>query len=212
MTQPPGDSPTEHGRPRPRRALLLVLVGATATYWLSCSVQKHYEVLSFFFDGVPDPNAPMVGSGPRAARAAGLTYFAHQPYVENACHECHEDPSNVFGGRSDSSVCLKCHTDVVQQYPVMHGPVAAVACLYCHKPHESTLPNLLRSEAPQLCRQCHVPGLLGAPQRPDHVQMEEACLDCHFGHGGRQRYFLRNTSQVEEAGGEPNEPAVEGDS
>ena len=208
-----GDLPTEHGRPRVRPALLLlVLVGAGAVYWIGCSVQEHYETLSFFFDGVPDPNAPVVGSGSAAARIAGVTYFAHQPYVENACHECHEDPSNIFGGRSDSTICLKCHAQVVDQYPMMHGPVAAVACLYCHKPHESTLPNLLRYEVPRLCRQCHVPGLLGAPQRPDHVQIEDACLDCHTGHGGRQRYFLENTTLKEEVGKEPDGPATEGDS
>lgn len=168
-------------------------------------------MLSFFFDGVPDPNAIIADSDLAAAKAAGLTYYTHKPYAENACRECHDNPSNVFGGRTDSSICMKCHAEVVQQHEVMHGPVAAVACLWCHKPHESIHENLLRYEVPQLCRQCHVPGLLGAPQQPDHIQNEVACLDCHSGHGGDNRYFLQDLLLQQKPVESVNETAADGE-
>lgn len=203
---------SEHRRPRIRRRMLLMMMLVLATVsWLSCSIEKNYQVLSFFFDGVPDPNAPVTASSLDAAKAAGLTYYSHKPYAENACKECHENPSNIFGGRTDSSICMKCHAEIVQQHEVMHGPVAAVACLWCHKPHESVIENLLRHQVPQLCRQCHIPGLQGAPQQPDHIQTKDACLDCHSGHGGDNRYFLKDVSNRPDPIDPANEAAGDGE-
>ena len=57
------DRPTLIARGRARgglrRLAILALALMPATLWLGCSVEKNYKILSFFFDGVPDPNAPV---------------------------------------------------------------------------------------------------------------------------------------------------------
>jgi predicted CXXCH cytochrome family protein len=159
--------------------------------WVGCSVEKHYGLLSFFFDGVPDPT--LVASGADAVRLAketGGVFYTHLPYQQEQCNECHLDRSGTFVTSLGGDVCLKCHAGVMDEHRLMHGPVAAAACLYCHAPHESTVKPLLRANGPQVCTQCHEPNLLGTPRSPVHADMTRNCLDCHAGHGGSTRYFL----------------------
>jgi predicted CXXCH cytochrome family protein len=73
---------------------------------------------------------------------------------------------------------------------LMHGPVARAACSWCHAPHESAEPALLKNTPIQVCTQCHDQELLGA-NPPEHVDGTTSCLQCHFGHGGDARYFLK---------------------
>ena len=87
-------------------------------------------------------------------------------------------------------MCLRCHEEVIDAYPVMHGPVAGVACLWCHAPHDSTVEPLLRTQAPDLCLQCHGLELTTTPQPPEHHDLERDCLACHGGHGGDNAYFV----------------------
>ncbi len=158
-----------------------------------CSVEKNYALLSFFFDGVPNPNAMPVlaASGDPAAMRASPTYTVHPPYLENRCVECHGRAFSTSG--VDSGVCLKCHEGVRDAYAYMHGPVAFGACLMCHVPHESAYPALLKSEPIEVCGQCHGPGMLDSERVPEHADGSASCLDCHFGHGGGARYMLRET-------------------
>jgi predicted CXXCH cytochrome family protein len=180
---------------RHRRAVILLAVIATG-----CSIEKNYKLLSFFFDGVPDPT--LVASGAdavRFARETGGVVFTHLPYAQEQCAECHTDPAGENLTKVDNRVCLKCHAGVNDEYPQMHGPVAAVACLMCHAPHESTVKPLLRTAGPSLCTQCHGPRFMGTPTSPVHADMQRDCLDCHRGHGGAARYFLHD---------EPAMPAI----
>jgi predicted CXXCH cytochrome family protein len=117
--------------------------------------------------------------------------------VERRCGECHGEQARygIFTAgfsKLDASVCLKCHGGVLEEHPLLHGPVAAGACLWCHQPHESPQPSLLVSATPALCLQCHHFQLLEAPAVPHHQDLDRDCLDCHLGHGGAQRYFLRD--------------------
>jgi predicted CXXCH cytochrome family protein len=186
------DQPTLTARARARggvrRLVVLATVFATVTLWLGCSVQKHYKLLSFFFDGVPDPNAPITLAG--GGRIPGLVYYPHKPYEDNQCAECHSSPAEMVINRDDSSACLNCHAAVVNEYALMHGPVAAAACLWCHAPHESPLRPLLRARGPELCTQCHGLELMNSPQPPEHHDLKRDCLGCHFGHGGTDPFFL----------------------
>ena len=97
-----------------------------------CSSEKRYKVLSFFFDGVPNPNAPAAGSQDEFAsqRTGGVAVpvaYIHKPYAENKCSACHENAGGSFEDfqKLESSICLRCHQDVTDKYPIMHGPVAA---------------------------------------------------------------------------------------
>ena len=167
-----------------------------------CSPEKRYQVLSFFFDGVPDPNAPPVAvddegnpiEGPGFVGGTGnfVRAVVHKPFADNDCASCHGANTGKFEDfqKVESNVCGKCHAQVATQFPVMHGPVAVGECNLCHAPHESTVKHLLKEESPAVCTQCHLPELLPA-EPPDHVAATRSCLDCHMGHGGHQRGLLR---------------------
>jgi predicted CXXCH cytochrome family protein len=165
-----------------------------------CSSEKRYKVLSFFFDGVPDPNAPKLtpeeqlalqeqGANGNVPKPAG---FTHKPYADNQCNACHENARGSFDDfqKLSSDVCLKCHDKLRDQYPVMHGPVAAAECNICHVPHESSIAHLLRDPAPAVCVQCHQPELL-SPVPVEHLDPQKSCLDCHSGHGGPKHGLLK---------------------
>jgi len=186
-----------NARLHPRRGLrgLAIFAVAVAAALAGCSIQKNYKTLSFFFDGVPDPNAPAPSAGneksfaPSLATPAAARMFRHKPYAEQKCAECHTpDKKQLVALKGE--LCLKCHQKQATQYPVMHAPMAAGQCLWCHEPHESDLPRLLKTTAPELCLQCHDRDLL--PARIAEHQSEKAnCLTCHLGHGGVKRSMLR---------------------
>ena len=172
-----------------------------------CSAESRYRTLSFFFDGVPDPNAP---PGSAAARGeadefgptAVIKAYIHKPYAEamedsRKCGVCHEGASGGYENFQavGSDTCLKCHKDKLTQYPVMHGPVVAVECSLCHAAHESTVPGMLNFPAPQVCVQCHDRDLL-SPNPPEHLAADSKCLSCHYGHGGPQHKLLRTQAAL----------------
>jgi len=183
-----------------RRLLLAVLAIGFMASWMGCSAQRRYRVLSVFFDGVPDPNAPasarggVVGPGGAVAR---ITHV-HKPYADGNCNACHVGGTDsIFrtssGLNIDSDVCLKCHAKVINQFAVMHGPVSSVECLRCHTPHESNTEHLLASSSPRVCVQCHVPELL-SPKPPEHLDKTADCLTCHYAHGGAKHGLLKQST------------------
>lgn len=205
--------PADQRTPRSRgvslatAAVLALTLGAA----FSCSVtEKNYTTLSFFFDGVPDPNAKAKG-GPGAVAldmASSPTYSVHKPYAAGACAECHSQAYELTP--QDSGICMKCHKDRTNEYPKMHGPVAAAACLWCHAPHESAEAHLMKKPAREVCLQCHEAASLSVERVPEHADAARSCLDCHSGHGGTASFFLRPkpdrpTAPAEKAG--PKEPA-----
>lgn len=162
--------------------------------WLGCTPEKRYKVLSFFFDGVPDPNAPPVTDQERDAtgNVINAVAFVHKPYGEGKCDACH---GNTAGktfesfSRVDDSVCKKCHEPVYHEYPRMHGPVALGECSLCHVPHESSVQFLLKDLPTAVCSSCHLKELL--PSSPIDHQSDRNCLDCHSGHGGTAPALLK---------------------
>lgn len=181
---------------RPSAVLIVVVLAGLFVTWTGCSVEKHYELLSFFFDGVPDPDAPEPGSGGIFARAASEEWFIHQPFGEGTCIACHVEFTDLTRLRGDSTVCLQCHAGTPNQHVRMHGPVAAGGCLWCHDPHQSTHPAILRQSAPELCQRCHSGRLLEPAHGGAPLERFSACLDCHYGHGGDAAFFLKNAAGV----------------
>jgi predicted CXXCH cytochrome family protein len=181
-------------------ALALAAVGS-----MGCNSENRYRTLSFFFDGVPNPNAPSRTAGGAgggavdefAPNAAVQKVYIHKPYADGMidskkCAVCHVGSTNEFESfrAVTSDVCLKCHKDKLTQYPVMHGPVTAVECTLCHAAHESTIPGMLNYAAPKVCVQCHDRELL-SPNPPEHLAADSKCLSCHFAHGGPAHKLLR---------------------
>lgn len=185
----------------------LILIGP------SCSAEKNYKVLSFFFDGVPDPNAPPVVEGAEATSSGSapkMLAIVHKPYAEGKCGECHEGDTSKFESfqKLTSDVCMKCHAAKINQYPIMHGPVAAGECLLCHNPHESAVKGLLNDNSPQVCMQCHVPELLPTDP-PEHQNPKRSCLDCHVAHGGDKHGLLLSWYRGERSAPPATEPTTE---
>lgn len=175
-----------------RLTRLLFGIGCAAlmlSWWSGCSVEKNYKLLSTFFDGVPDPNAPMRFDS--RAIAMSSTYSEHRPFVDEACLECHKDPTDMLLAMDDSSMCMSCHSDIPNRYAYMHGAVTGNACLMCHNPHLSALPNLLRDDGPDMCMKCHE--FDAQTLTPSHEDLSRKCLDCHSGHGGDVPFFLHST-------------------
>jgi predicted CXXCH cytochrome family protein len=181
-----------------RRLVLLPIAACWAVAllgWAGCSIEKHYETLSFFFDGVPDPNAPG-RTIPGAGNVRVAIVSRHTAFEERRCEACHAESGDfgfvVSGFRElGSESCLSCHADVNRQHPVMHGPVAQTECLWCHDPHESVHPHLMRDPAPPLCLGCHSLELDERPRITEHADLDRNCLDCHFAHGGVDLRLLK---------------------
>jgi predicted CXXCH cytochrome family protein len=174
--------------------LLLVLAGVISLIGCS-SPRERYKVLSFFFDGVPDPDAPNVSRRPvssgRGQVILATIVSTHKPYKEGKCDSCHRSTSGEILEFEDAyKNCVSCHKGVSTGRKLMHGPVAREVCRFCHTPHESTEPALLKASSIKVCTACHDQQLLGN-NPPEHLDGQTSCLNCHFGHGGDSRYFLK---------------------
>ena len=160
----------------------LVLVGCSST------PQERYRVLSFFFDGVPDPDAAKKVAAKQAS--SGRITYIHKPYQDNQCNSCHLNTSDIFArAQVPQNVCLNCHSNVATQHAVMHGPVVNNECMMCHSPHSSAVPHLLKQPAPAVCTQCHEPDVLKVMHRPP-FDPTTSCVSCHSGHGGTDHRLL----------------------
>lgn len=182
--------------------LILIALSGTLALLPACSEPTRYRVLSFFFDGVPEPGQarnegdeaePRIGptsGGPSDVVPRRQPVFAHRPYGENECTACH----TRFGGqllqKPEEGLCQTCHPEIPRDLEFVHGPLAVNSCLSCHDPHASSYPAILVGEVNDVCFSCHKRGDL--TERPEH-EPEKAlsCTDCHGPHGGSDRYFLR---------------------
>ena len=181
-----------------KRSIVAAGVCAAVVGWAGCSAERDYKTLSFFFDGVPDPHAKaatrvstdeIAEMSPEARKRLPVRSI-HKPYADEQCTACHAQTAQVFAVAQDSNMCMTCHKPVLDEYPVMHGPIVGKACLWCHEPHESASPNLLKTTGAALCAQCHERELLSR-KTPGHLSESGSCLDCHTGHGGHKAPFLR---------------------
>lgn len=191
--------PDHHQRGQVLRGWLPAFaVSAAGILWGGCSLERDYEILSRFFDGVPRPVTPEAASA-QAAIPDGTTpprtVSAHSAYRERRCSECHGEHVS-FGvvargfGELTQAVCRECHAEVSAGFHV-HGPVAIGECLACHQPHYSSFPGLLVGDAQPLCLSCHGMEYPSATPGSPHADGSRTCLDCHDPHGGADPYFLR---------------------
>ncbi|MHC5111274.1 MAG: cytochrome c3 family protein [Planctomycetota bacterium] len=183
--------------------LLLVALG------LGCAAATRYQILSFFFEGVPEPTENRAAGevseqapdsdvddpnvNPEAGRSSQIASAnvvrLHAPYTRYECRACHEADSGLVTRTPQDGLCRQCH-DVPADIRYVHGPVAVDDCLICHHHHGGEFPMMLRVDPGQLCIQCHDRDDLTGGEH--HALLDEsACLDCHSGHGGDDRFFLK---------------------
>jgi predicted CXXCH cytochrome family protein len=165
--------------------LVIILLG-------SCEPRTRYKTLSFFFDGVPDPDK--VVSAPRDSRrqtaerlALKRKFSSHGPYEAKMCDACHQRATNALVLPIEE-LCVKWHImDIDKKY--LHGPVAAGGCRVCHDPHGTGRPFLLVSDAQKFCYYCHDENAVSATEA--HRDVEASCTECHDAHSADNRFFLK---------------------
>lgn len=188
----------------PYKVILLAgLLGVTLLAGLSsCATQRRYELLTFFFDGVPDPNAPppeksessSKKQGPRAKTAADVPlplFFVHEPYAERSCDDCHESKFSQTLVKEPPALCFGCHGKMTKKMTFIHDPVKEGSCSDCHEPHKSRYEFLLTRSMPKLCGTCH-DSLWDLDVVHEPVRKGE-CASCHNPHGGTDKFFLVET-------------------
>lgn len=168
-----------------------------AVAFMGCEAKTRYNVLSFFFDGVPPSEAPkqIEAAGPTPPKtpskieAPTLEVFTHKPFGTNQCAFCHDLSQ---GNRVDTSsaLCFRCHGDEKAKGKIVHMPVALGNCLTCHDPHQSGFKYQLKSPPPMLCFNCHDQALMEG--RVKHAAVEQAgCPFCHSPHSSGEAKLLQ---------------------
>jgi predicted CXXCH cytochrome family protein len=158
-----------------------------------CSPSTRYKVLSFFFDGVPDPDmiegAVSMDWKKRGREGKGERQRVgeHGPFAAKMCDGCHKRGSNELILPIEK-LCLNCHNLQIEKR-LIHGPVIAGGCRICHEPHGSGQPYLLVSESERFCFYCH--NERSVLKNPVHEGPEIKCTDCHDAHASDNEYLLK---------------------
>jgi predicted CXXCH cytochrome family protein len=182
--------------------VLLMAIVAASVAIAGCSPQRHYALLSFFFDGVPHPDGDPLAGDDTALAASGrggievATVFYHQPYLQgrDGCVGCHDLQRGYEAATRHASTCASCHSSHVNpvEHDWVHGAVVFGDCGQCHEPHSSQFARLLTNSQPQICFDCHDPGYF---QRDGfHSQLADlTCSRCHDPHASGNRLLLADS-------------------
>lgn len=186
------------------RLRLINLCFLFVAFWLSgCSIKQKHDVLSIFFDGVPDPNEiefvtpddtkkqiDSVAVQETTEEIAKPQLFIHKPYLERTCNDCH-DQNNIGSLQYNMpGLCYYCHEDFKNKHKVIHGPVEAGYCNACHNAHNSKYEKLLIKPRQELCFECHDKEDVFNNNIHDGF-IDHDCMDCHNPHGGDNRFVLQ---------------------
>ena len=160
-----------------------------------CESKSSYKVLSFFFDGVPNPDDVTADQAEsrrqRLAAERGSkkgVYRDHGPFGAKKCEACHEKASNKLVLPLEQ-LCFKCHTlDVGKKY--IHGPLATGGCRVCHLPHGSSFDFLLVSEPKDFCLHCHSRDDIFRSDIHREAEQQQ-CTVCHDAHSSDIEHLLK---------------------
>ncbi len=177
---------------------LCVLIIVSASLAGACASTTRYRVLTFFFDGVPEPGSQDASAAhlddhaaPFSAQTLGLASVdipaapmivsVHEPVRERRCTACHDMQSAMTLMANSMQLCDQCHkADRVEQN-WDHGPINLGSCLPCHRAHDSPFPHLLDQPVPALCATCHAEDMNRT--EPYHTgPRAENCTACHHPH------------------------------
>jgi predicted CXXCH cytochrome family protein len=168
----------------------------------ACSATTRYQVLSTIFDGVPDPNAKQkqisdslnvdtlfTNNNIKTGTIKEPEFIYHPPYQNRMCNGCHDMQRGNALIKPIPDLCYRCHENITEKNPALHGPVAMGDCNVCHSPHLAKNKFLLIRKGRDLCFHCHETTYIY--ENKNHFATEEYdCLDCHDPHGGKDRFLL----------------------
>lgn len=185
-----------------KKNLAWALLSVFLTILFSCSTGTSHKVLTFFFDGVPQPDTSkqiqkdslaVQSAQPAQAKKRQSRFlqenFFHPPYKDKECGDCHDTEAGFKLIDPLPELCFNCHDDFREELQVVHGPVASGACTECHHPHLAKNKMLLKRTGQELCLYCH--DKADVLKNDAHEDLgDENCTDCHNAHGGEDEYFL----------------------
>ncbi|MFI5150495.1 MAG: cytochrome c3 family protein [Bacteroidia bacterium] len=179
--------------------LVIILGVAVSILAIRCTPAKQYKVLSFFFDGVPDPNKKEE-INPANKSDSGLIasvykpeFYTHKPYEEEKCKSCHAEGISNALLKPVPELCYTCHEDFTVKYQRVHGPVASGNCLLCHNQHMSKYEKILIRPGQDICLYCHESKQVLS--NPIHKKIGTAnCTECHNPHGGNNSGMITGNS------------------
>ncbi len=167
---------------------------------VSCNIDKNREVLSIFFDGVPEKEERVTNDKNNellkqkiVRRKTNQFVSFHPDFKSKNCAKCHKKRFSNLLVTDKKKVCFNCHKEERFQGKFIHGPVAVKACGACHLPHKSVNPKLLREKGRELCDQCHKTPVQGLPI----PSRGEDCLKCHTPHVSSNNNFLKDSALQE---------------
>ncbi|MEW6601150.1 MAG: cytochrome c3 family protein [Nitrospirota bacterium] len=163
-----------------------------AVFLYGCEATTRYRVLSFFFDGVPKPEAEKAAEGQKAADKGiavrkAKTSYGHGPYEAKMCEACHLRGTNALVAPIQE-LCFRCH-EFRMDKKFVHGPLISGDCRVCHDPHGSRYQFLLVSEAKTFCFYCHDEKDIAKNQA--HKGSDMNCTSCHNAHMSDKKYLLK---------------------
>lgn len=178
--------------------LMLLVLGMVI---VSCDDVERYEIVKFFFDGVPpleqeslEEELANFNSQDLTQKSPETVWYVHEP--RRACMICHGKrrqsgfSSQTYLTSPVPELCYDCHEDYTGSASFVHGPVAVGQCLFCHNPHKSKIKYLLNEPVPKLCYLCH--DINAIELIPAHLtQQWSECMNCHSAHESSVKALLK---------------------
>ncbi len=166
----------------------LIALCVMAALLCGCGTETRYEVLSFFFDGVPAPEQQNGAKGPgKTANGARAKGSVHGPYAAKMCNACHERGTNALVAPV-RELCFRCH-QIKMDKKWVHGPLASGGCRFCHDPHRSGNRFLLVFSKENPCFYCHDQKAIENAEY--HKGTDPRCVSCHDAHMSDKKYLLK---------------------
>jgi len=185
-----------------KKILLNIIVIIVLSALAGCAGTTKYEVLSFFFDGVPSPDtstnidsvtttstiSTQNDSSDEITEQVSAASI-HRPYAEKKCQVCHDATSMSEAKTEILQRCKNCHSKFQKQYNYVHGPVAVFDCTSCHTPHKSANAGLLKRPGDALCTYCHKDVSQANIDQHSQIGIVE-CFACHKPHFSNDNRFF----------------------
>lgn len=158
----------------------------------SCTSERKHDILSFFFDGVPENDSTATFTSSQLdsegdmvvnRNSSNKEFFSHKPYEEEKCSSCHEPGFSNRLLYKMPELCYTCHNNFNTEFKHLHGPVSSGNCLECHNQHMSKYDKLLDNTGQDICLKCHQKDQILNSNKHKTLGTRN-CTECHNPHGG----------------------------